>query len=133
MKMSVEFKKKQGELMAMQKQWLAEEVAALEARGQGGISSYWAAMRSTTARVNREVAKEREILGKKYGVGLAGQAAMMAEQVEGMDLEDAGVPMVKLGDASIAAPFTSKLPSIVDPSRPRTSMDPSSFCFKPEM
>jgi cation-transporting ATPase 13A1 len=45
------------------------------------------------------------------GRGIEGSAATLAAQFEDMEA-DSGLPMIKLGDASIAAPFTSKKPSI---------------------
>jgi len=42
--------------------------------------------------------------------GSAGRMAAMMDQMEGM--EDMELPMVKIGDASVASPFTSKMPSI---------------------
>jgi len=42
--------------------------------------------------------------------GVEGQAASLAAQFDDLELDE--IPMVKLGDASIAAPFTSKMPSI---------------------
>ena len=60
------------------------------------------------------LAEETEIQRKKSGVvkggGIEASAGALAAQFE--DMETGDLPMVKLGDASIAAPFTSKMPSI---------------------
>jgi len=41
---------------------------------------------------------------------VAGSAATIAGQLEDLEMDE--LPMVKIGDASVAAPFTSKMPSI---------------------
>lgn len=66
-----------------------------------------AATMATSTRLRQELAKEQQALSQKYGI-----AAASAQQLDLMDGEAGELPMVKLGDASIAAPFTSKLPSI---------------------
>jgi cation-transporting ATPase 13A1 len=61
------------------------------------------------------LAEETEIQRRKNGGiraggGIEASAGALASQFE--DMETGELPMVKLGDASIAAPFTSKMPSI---------------------
>lgn len=71
----------------------------------------WAQVKAMKEFMNEEkdvVKKKRGELAKKNGV--EGQAANLAAQFDDLDMGE--LPTVKLGDASIAAPFTSKMPSI---------------------
>merc|ERR1712238_394754 len=75
----------------------------------GGVQ--WAnfkAMKEFMASEMAEAKKKKADMARHSGV--EGQAAKMAANFDDLELDE--IPMVKLGDASIAAPFTSKAPSI---------------------
>jgi manganese-transporting P-type ATPase len=77
-----------------------------ELKAQGVAWAEFKAMREV-------MSEEMESAKRKQGVvkgGVEASAGALAAQFE--DMESGELPMVKLGDASIAAPFTSKMPSI---------------------
>ncbi|KAL8021363.1 putative P-type ATPase, subfamily V, P-type ATPase, A domain superfamily, HAD superfamily [Plasmopara halstedii] len=95
-----EMKKKQEDLEA--------DVRARQARGES-----FARMKAIAAFAKREAEEKRKLqmerTGSKGFANFANNAAM-AQYMD--DFDDGELPMVKLGDASIASPFTSRAPSI---------------------
>jgi len=84
---------------------MLQRVAELEAQGDT-----WATITAMKEFYNKEMedAKKRNVNLKVNGI--EGSAAALATQFDEADSRE--LPMVKIGDASIAAPFTSKMPSI---------------------
>jgi len=77
--------------------------AELEAKGEK-----WATFKAMREFYNKEVEVSKK---KKRAHGtIEGSASALAAQFE--EMESGDLPMVKIGDASVAAPFTSKMPSI---------------------
>jgi cation-transporting ATPase 13A1 len=125
--------KKKAELMKLQQQWVQEE---LEARKKAGLPTgpmgMVEAVKKVTDRIRIEMAKEQQVgcwdrelpvfasqllhgsadiqaLNRKYGNVFDSTEGENADPLQGLDET---MPIVRPGDASVAAPFTSRIPSI---------------------
>lgn len=84
---------------------LMKRIAELEAKGVS-----WASFKAMQEIYQEEMVAAKSKNGIVRGGGVEASAGSLAKQFD--DMETGDLPMVKLGDASIAAPFTSKMPSI---------------------
>lgn len=101
-----ELREKQKQEMAEKQKRMMERIKELEAQGES--FAHFKALREFMANEFADTKIKKAEMAKLHSV--EGGAAMLAAQLE--DLETGELPMVKLGDASVAAPFTSKMPSI---------------------
>jgi len=111
---------KQKELMAKQPALLQAELEAMKARtGEDpGMMGMVSAVKTVTMKIKSEMDKEMRDLNRKHGsVFDAAASDSDAKGGGGADplagLQDEGtLPVVRPGDASVAAPFTSRTPSV---------------------
>lgn len=101
----IELAREQRETAEKKAKEFQDEYSRLLQKGES-----WAmvkAMQNIWKSTNEEMKKKRE---ESTFENHAGKMASMMEGFESM--EDTELPMIKIGDASVASPFTSKMPSI---------------------
>eukprot|EP00616_Rhizochromulina_sp_CCMP1243_P017602 CAMPEP_0119000990 /NCGR_PEP_ID=MMETSP1173-20130426/64353_1 /TAXON_ID=1034831 /ORGANISM="Rhizochromulina marina cf, Strain CCMP1243" /LENGTH=1550 /DNA_ID=CAMNT_0006952493 /DNA_START=19 /DNA_END=4671 /DNA_ORIENTATION=+ len=103
--------KKRQEIMKQQQTWIQEELQRRQEAGLPvGPMGMMEAVKKVSERVRQEMTKEAQALNRKYGNVFDSTEGENADPLQGLD--DATVPIVRPGDASVAAPFTSRIPSI---------------------
>ena len=95
--------------MIKKQQDFQAEVERLTAAGDS-----WATVTAMKNMWAKEQENAKVIRAKQAkNASLQGSAGQIAKMMEGMEnMEDLDMPMIKIGDASVASPFTSKMPSI---------------------
>ncbi len=113
-KIKTEFAKKQMSMAQRQTKLVEEEMAKRRANGEDcGVMAHTKVMTEVVMRMKRDMENERVNLQRQHGMGVGAGASSAAEKwVEQLEVQDDMNVQVKLGDASIAAPFTSRTPSI---------------------
>lgn len=116
------FMEKQRELQAKQKVWVEEELQKRQDSGLPlGFMGHAAALKTVMARFSKELQSERRELDKKFGNVYDNKKAkdpmdkmkeMMGEDAGADGMPFGGGMTIRPGDASLAAAFTSKVPSI---------------------
>jgi len=105
--MSQEFAAKKKELTAKQAEWIQEDMR------KNNLSGVWATVQATTRSAKRmqvELRNEQQRLSKKYNVYASKDSKKADDPME--SAMDSMVPVVRPGDASVAAPFTTRIPSV---------------------
>lgn len=109
-KMMDDLKRKQMGMYKKQTEYVAAEMKRREEQGLDcGVMVQMQVMKEVMARLQQELRDERDNLQKMHGSGFATGAQSW---IEGLEQSQEEQVAVKLGDASMAAPFTSRTPSI---------------------
>merc|ERR1712166_358962 len=98
------------ELTAKQKQWMMDEIERRREAGEdAGVMATMSIMKETMTRMKNELMQAQKDIQRKHG-NIFDKDKSIEKMEE--DMGGAMMPTVRPGDASVAAPFTSKVPSI---------------------
>lgn len=122
-KMQEEFKRKQSNMLVKQQKYVEEELEKRRKAGlEIGIKAQMAVMQEVMQRMKMDMEEDRKVLMKQHAScldvdepGTGGGIKKWTDGLEkaALEAEAGGAGGVRLGDASIAAPFTSRSPSIM--------------------
>jgi cation-transporting ATPase 13A1 len=102
--MAAEMAKARAEITARQQEWLKEFV--------DGGEGYFTAIKKCTQKLQVELKEAQMKIQKKHGNAFAPKKDDVTAALGDLSEADNMLQIVRPGDASVAAPFTSKIPSI---------------------
>ena len=98
------------DLTAKQKQWMMDEIERRREAGEdAGVMATMSIMKETMTRMKNELMQAQKDIQRKHG-NIFDKDKSIEKMEE--DMGGAMMPTVRPGDASVAAPFTSRSPSI---------------------